>query len=84
MPEKARFLKLLDLSLRSPKLPSSIIAAFVKRMARITIQYGQGSMPEDIQFTISLIVNLMKRHPNVKKLIHRKTSSASFLKRDCF
>lgn len=38
--EKARFLRLLDLSLRSPKIPSKIIAAFMKRLSRVIMCHG--------------------------------------------
>jgi hypothetical protein len=43
MPEKSRFLRLLDLSLRSPKLPIKLIAAFLKRLAKIIVSFGEGS-----------------------------------------
>lgn len=43
MPEKSRFLRLLDLSLRSPKLPVQLIASFLKRLSRIVVSYGEGS-----------------------------------------
>ncbi len=45
MSDKARFLRLLDLSLRSPKLPSKLIAAFMKRLARVIVTYGEGMAP---------------------------------------
>lgn len=38
--EKTRFLRLLDLSLRSNKLPSKIIAAFMKRLCSVMISHG--------------------------------------------
>ena len=37
--EKVRFLRLLDLSLRSPKIPSRVIAAFLKRLARLVMSH---------------------------------------------
>jgi U3 small nucleolar RNA-associated protein 19 len=70
--EKVRFLRLLDLSLRSPKLPSKVIAAFMKRLARVIVSHGQGVSSSDKMFAISLIANLIKRHPRCVRLIHRR------------
>lgn len=71
MPEKSRFLRLLDLSLRSPKLPLKLVASFIKRLARVISEYGEGDS-SDIMFVISLIANLIKRHPRCAKLINRQ------------
>ena len=70
--EKTRFLRLLDLSLRSNKLPSKIIAAFMKRLCSVMISHGQCYTPSDKMYVISLIANLIKRHPRCVRLIHRK------------
>jgi len=70
--EKARFLRLLDLSLRSAKLPSRVIAAFLKRIARVSMTHGICHSPGDKMFVISLVANLIKRHPRCVRLIHRK------------
>jgi U3 small nucleolar RNA-associated protein 19 len=43
MPEKSRFLRLMDLSLRSPKLPVQMVASFLKRLCRIIVSYGEGT-----------------------------------------
>lgn len=45
MPEKSRFLRLLDLSLRSAVLPTQLIASFLKRLSRIIVTYGEGFTP---------------------------------------
>jgi hypothetical protein len=45
MTDKSRFLRLLDLSLRSSKLPYSMIASFIKRLAQIIVSYGEGVSP---------------------------------------
>lgn len=74
---KVRFLRLLDLSLRSPTLPSKLIAAFLKRLARLITSHGVIQSPSDIMYTVSLIVNLIKRHPRCYRLIHRKKTSLS-------
>ena len=78
---KARFLRLLDLSLRAPSLPSKLIASFLKRLARQIVTQGQVVLTSDIMFVISLVANLIKRHPRCYRLIHRKTTSISLGKR---
>jgi len=40
---KEEFLKLVDLSLRSAKLPTQLVASFLKRLMRIVISYGHGT-----------------------------------------
>lgn len=60
------------MSLRSAKLPSKTIAAFMKRLSRVIISHGMGITSSDKMFTISLIANLIKRHPRCVRLIHRK------------
>jgi U3 small nucleolar RNA-associated protein 19 len=68
-----RFLRLLDLSLRSPQLPSRLIAAFMKRLGRLMVSDGVCFTESDKMYVISLIANLIKRHPRCVRLIHRKT-----------
>jgi len=70
--EKVRFLRLLDLSLRSPQLPSKLIAAYMKRLGRVMMAHGQIFAQADKMYVLSLLGNLMKRHPRTVKLIHRK------------
>lgn len=38
---KVRFLRLLDLSLRSPTIPSKTIASFLKRLGRVMVSHGE-------------------------------------------
>ena len=78
---KSRFLRLLDLSLRSPTLPSKLIASYLKRLARLIVSHGQVFITSDVMFVISLIANLIKRHPRCYRMIHRKTTSLSLGKR---
>ena len=63
MTEKARFLRLLDLSLRSPLLATKMIASFIKRLSRVIVSYGEGFAAQDIMYTGAFITNLIKRHP---------------------
>lgn len=78
---KIRFLRLLDLSLRAATLPSKTIASFLKRLGRLMVSFGEVQTTSDAMFTISLIVNLVKRHPRCYRLLHRKHTSLSLGKR---
>ena len=78
---KVRFLRLLDLSLRAPTLPSKIIASFLKRIGRAMVSHGEVFTVSDAMFCISLTVNLIKRHPRCYRLLHRKQTSISLGKR---
>ena len=64
-------LKLIDLSLRSEKLPSKTVAAFMKRLARVLVDYGCCTTKDDKIYILGLIANLMRRHPRCIRLIHR-------------
>jgi hypothetical protein len=61
---------LLDLSLRSNKLPSKLIAAFLKRMCQALVR--QHLRSEEKIKILTLIANLMKRHPRCVRLIQKK------------
>jgi U3 small nucleolar RNA-associated protein 19 len=74
---KTRFLRLLDLSLRAPTLPSKLVAAYIKRLARLVVSHGVVSSTGDAMYVVGLVVNLIKRHPRCLKLIHRKKTSMS-------
>lgn len=43
----------------------------MKRLSRVIISHGMGITSADKMFTISLIANLIKRHPRCVRLIHR-------------
>ena len=73
---KQRFLRLLDLSLRAQTLPSKLVAAFMKRIGRQTIN-GQVTSVSDTLFCVSLILNLAKRHKRTLRLLTRSKSSLS-------
>jgi len=73
---KSRFFRLLDLSLRAPSLPSKMIAAFMKRLARQVIN-GHAWATNDLLFCLALIANLAKRHPRTYRLLTRNQNSLS-------
>lgn len=62
---KARLIYLSDLFLCSTHLPETLVAAFAKRLARLTLV----APPADILIILYLITNLMTRHPGLKRLI---------------
>ncbi|KAF8930859.1 CBF/Mak21 family-domain-containing protein [Dissophora ornata] len=68
---RARFFSQVDIFLSSPLLPAQLVAAFIKRMARL----GMSSPPASIVIIIPFIYNLLKRHPTCMQLIHGKADS---------
>ncbi len=72
---RSRFFTLTDLFLTSVNLPSYMVAAFAKRLARLSLT----ASPDGIIIILALIENLMKRHPSCRVLIHRKVNAAAYL-----
>ncbi|EZA53150.1 hypothetical protein DMN91_005388 [Ooceraea biroi] len=62
---KARLFYLSDLFLSSTHLPEALVAAFAKRLARLTLV----APPEDILIIVFFVGNLLLRHPGLKRLI---------------
>ncbi|XP_024891465.1 nucleolar complex protein 4 homolog B [Temnothorax curvispinosus] len=62
---KARLFYLSDLFLSSTHLPEALVAAFAKRLARLTLVVP----PEDILIILLFVGNLLLRHPGLKRLI---------------
>mmetsp|Transcript_34966 Transcript_34966/g.56650 ORF Transcript_34966/g.56650 Transcript_34966/m.56650 type:complete len:579 (+) Transcript_34966:2-1738(+) len=62
-----RFFSLLPLFLKSFKLPAYMVAAFAKRLCRISLK---AEVPICI-FSLALVFNLLKRHPQCQELVHR-------------
>lgn len=71
---KARLFYLADLFLSSTHLPENLVAAFVKRLARLTLV----APPQDIIICLYFIGNLLIRHPGLKRLLHQPTSTEQF------
>lgn len=68
---KSRFLRLVDLFLSSSHIPSYMVASFVKKLARISLTAPSTStLP-----VLTLIQNLLLRHPSITYLIHRDSPS---------
>lgn len=68
---QARFFHLADLFLMSTHLPAYLVAAFVKRLSRLALS----APPSGAMLVIPFVCNLIKRHPSVQVLIHRKQVS---------
>lgn len=62
---KARFFHLSDLFLSSTHLPEYLVAAFVKRIARLCLTAPAPTIPMAVRF----IHNLLHRHPGLARLI---------------
>lgn len=62
---KARLFYLADIFLSSTHLPENLVAAFVKRLARLSLV----APPQDIVIILQFIGNLILRHPGLKRLI---------------
>jgi U3 small nucleolar RNA-associated protein 19 len=54
-------------------LPASLIAAFVKRLARLSLS----APPSASVIVVPFIYNMLKRHPTCMKMIHSSTTITS-------
>lgn len=68
---RGRFLRLLDDCLRSPLLPAYLVAAFIKRLARLALT-GPVTCAA---LVLPLLFNLLRRHPACLPLVHRPLNS---------
>ena len=72
MKYSSKFFRLVDKFLTSTHLPSYLVAAFIKRFARLSLT----TTPAGAMVSVRFIYNLLKRHPSCKVLIHRPTDDA--------
>jgi U3 small nucleolar RNA-associated protein 19 len=63
---RSRFLRLVDLFLSSTHLPATIMASFIKIMARLSLY----APPSAIIAIVPFIYNQLKRHPTCMIMIH--------------
>uniref|UniRef100_A0A182J377 CCAAT-binding factor domain-containing protein n=1 Tax=Anopheles atroparvus TaxID=41427 RepID=A0A182J377_ANOAO len=66
---KARLFYLADIFLTSSHLPEGLVAAFVKRLARLSLI----APPQDVVIIMRFVGNLILRHPALKRLIFHPT-----------
>ncbi|KAG7090557.1 hypothetical protein E1B28_009665 [Marasmius oreades] len=64
---RARFFRMIELFLSSTHLPATLVASFVKRLARLSLS----APPAAIVMIIPFTYNMLKRHPALMPLIHR-------------
>lgn len=69
---RARFFRLLDTFLRSPLLPASLIASFIKRLGRLALS----APPAGAIMVIPFVYNLFKRHPGTMVMLHSLSEGA--------
>ncbi|GAA6007681.1 hypothetical protein JCM10207_004838 [Rhodosporidiobolus poonsookiae] len=71
---RPRFFRLLDIFMMSSHLPATLVAAFIKRLARLALS----ASPAAIVTAVPFIYNLLKRHPACMVLIHRSTEGDDY------
>ncbi|TKA81336.1 hypothetical protein B0A55_02761 [Friedmanniomyces simplex] len=64
---RSRFFRLLETFLRSEHLPAALVASFVKRLARLSLQAPPGAMV----WIVPWVYNCVKAHPGLGFLLHR-------------
>ena len=68
--EKEKFLRLLELSIKSPMLPSAIAASFIKKVLRIIVT-KHVSESTTLIWVIAFVCNVIKKHPSLTKMINQ-------------
>ncbi|XP_073727463.1 nucleolar complex protein 4 homolog isoform X1 [Misgurnus anguillicaudatus] len=68
---RARFFHLANIFLSSSHLPVYLVAAFVKRLARLALT----APPTALLILLPFICNLIRRHPSCRVLIHRPSAA---------
>eukprot|EP00940_MAST-03C_sp_MAST-3C-sp2_P002939 g2939.t1 len=64
---RERLLRLLHLCLLSTHIPAYLVAAFLKRLARLCLV----APPSGALFVVPLLYNMLKRHPQCEGLVQR-------------
>ncbi|KAK7226376.1 hypothetical protein V2G26_014379 [Clonostachys chloroleuca] len=73
---RSRFFRLLDTFLGSTHLPAALVASFIKRLSRLSLN----APPSAIVFVIPWIYNQLRRHPTCTLMIHRENKDPSIKK----
>jgi U3 small nucleolar RNA-associated protein 19 len=78
---RIRFLELLTKSLtRNPLLPCHVVAAFMKRLLRISLVCP----PAACLTTLALVSNLLRLHPECASLVHCNNNDDNMMMQDRF
>ncbi|RDX45466.1 CBF-domain-containing protein [Lentinus brumalis] len=64
---RARFFRLTELFLSSTHLPANLVASFVKRLSRLSLN----APPAAVIMLIPFTYNMLRRHPALMAMIHR-------------
>nr|XP_019937315.1 PREDICTED: nucleolar complex protein 4 homolog [Paralichthys olivaceus] len=72
---RARFFYLVNLFLSSSHLPVYLVAAFAKRLARLSLT----APPAALLIVLPFIYNLIRRHPSCRVLIHKPNTENEML-----
>jgi len=64
---RARFFRMAELFLSSTHLPATLLASFIKRLSRLSLN----APPSAIIMIIPFTYNILKRHPALMVMIHR-------------
>ncbi|ORZ37917.1 CBF/Mak21 family-domain-containing protein [Catenaria anguillulae PL171] len=75
---RSRFFRLFTTFMSSTHLPAYLVAAFIKRMARLALT----APPAGILIMIPMVYNLIKQHPQCFVLIHRTSGDLTISARD--
>ncbi|KAJ7244754.1 CBF/Mak21 family-domain-containing protein [Mycena haematopus] len=70
---RARFFRLTELFLSSTHLPATLLASFIKRLARLSLS----APPAAVIILIPFTYNTLKRHPALMAMIHRPEDASS-------
>ncbi|KAG1762500.1 CBF/Mak21 family-domain-containing protein [Suillus occidentalis] len=68
---RARFFRLTELFLSSTHLPATLLASFVKRLSRLSLN----APPAAIIMVIPFTYNILKRHPALMVMIHKNSDT---------
>ncbi|XP_066502272.1 nucleolar complex protein 4 homolog [Hoplias malabaricus] len=68
---RARFFHLANIFLSSSHLPVYLVAAFIKRLSRLSLT----APPTALLIVLPFICNLIRRHPSCRVLIHRPSAA---------
>lgn len=64
---RSRFFKMLDRFMSSSHLPAAMIASFIKRLSRLSLQAPPGA----VVWIVPWVYNMLKSHPTCTFMLHR-------------
>ncbi|KAI0067014.1 CBF-domain-containing protein [Artomyces pyxidatus] len=77
---RGRFFRLTEVFLSSTHLPATLLASFIKRLARLSLS----APPSSIVIMLPFVYNILKRHPALMVMIHRDDDDATGFNDDPF